>query len=416
MKLRLNNTVVDQLAATDKPIDVWDTERPGLYVRVHPTGRKSLRYRYRFSGKQRHKTLGRFGDLTVAQARELAKDVAIQSWRGEDPVRDLADPMINLRKFIDEKYKEWAMANQRTAHVSIEKVEHSFAHLLHLPLCEINSWQIESWRVEAVRNGKKKSTVNRTVNALKGILRRAVDWGFLQENPLKAVKNLKEDDNQRVRFLSEKEEGRLMAALKARSLELWRARNSANEWRAARNYQLLPQLRPEYPDFLEPMVLLAMFTGLRRGELFSLQWGDVDFEERVITVRGENAKNFRSRRVNLSDQAINVLMSWKLSSSSERLVFTNGRGNKLTTVKKSFSSILKAAGIENFRFHDLRHHFASRCAMQGVKIETIQAWLGHRHLDTTMKYAHLSEAHKSAEIEKLSSYYSSQVSFLIANS
>src|SRR5207249_4344634 len=98
-------------------------------------------------------------------------------------------------------------------------------------------------------------------------------------------------------------------------------------------------------------------TGLRRGELFSLQWENVSFDRAVITIEGAYAKSGKTRHVPLNSDAIDILKSWRQQTKSIDLVFPNKNGEKFDTLKKGWAGIMTAAKIKNFRWHDLRHHF-----------------------------------------------------------
>jgi integrase len=138
---------------------------------------------------------------------------------------------------------------------------------------------------------------------------------------------------------------------------------------------------------LRPMVICAMNTGMRLGEILNLKWRDVDFENAIITV--EHSKSGLSRRIPVNQQLWNTLRNLEKFSGCP-YVF-NHDGKRYTYVRKAFGNAVKKAGIETFRFHDLRHHFASNLAMAGVNLKAIQVLLGHKSFDMTLRYAHLSE-------------------------
>lgn len=184
--------------------------------------------------------------------------------------------------------------------------------------------------------------------------------------------------------------------LTARDLEHAAARRSANEWRAARNRPLFPDV-PEgaFADHLTPVVLLAMNTGLRRGELLALDWSDINLQARMLTVRRENAKSGKQRHVPLNAEAMAVLRQWASQDSGSGSVFG------ISGIKSSWDTLLTTAQIEGFRFHDLRHHFASRLVMAGVDLNTVRELLGHADLTMTLRYAYLAPEHLAAAVEKL---------------
>jgi len=129
--------------------------------------------------------------------------------------------------------------------------------------------------------------------------------------------------------------------------------------------------------------------------LFNLQWPNVDLERRQITISASSAKSRKSRSIPLNQTALGVLQDWNSQSHcSHSYVFSNRNGDKFRDIKTAWRKLLINANIENFRWHDLRHHFASKLAMAGVDLNTIRELLGHSSYEMTMRYAHLSDLHK----------------------
>jgi integrase len=116
-----------------------------------------------------------------------------------------------------------------------------------------------------------------------------------------------------------------------------------------------------------------MNTGLRRSELFHLRWEDIDFEGKWLTVRGLSAKNGQTRRIPLNAEAFSTLESWrKLANDGELRVFPGVGGGRLKRVDRAWRRLKKGAELQNFRFHDLRHHFASRLVQSGIPLNTVR--------------------------------------------
>ena len=151
---------------------------------------------------------------------------------------------------------------------------------------------------------------DRDLAALRGLLSRAVDWGHLPVPPLTRVKALAEDKTGRLRFLAADEEGRLVAALEARDATRRAQRERANTWRQERGYPRWPSLGA-FTDHMTPIVLLALQTGLRFGELTGLRWQDVDLARRIVRVVAAHAKSGKARHVPLNDEACRVLQIWR---------------------------------------------------------------------------------------------------------
>ncbi len=280
-----------------------------------------------------------------------------------------------------------------------------FSHLMKLPLEGISILLIEKWRIEQLQRGKAAATVNRNVTAIRAVLSKAVAWDWLEISPLIKLKPLKTDDKTIVRYLSENEEKRLLLALAERDKNSILIQTS-NHWRTIRSH-LSPTLKDGFFDYLTPMVLLAIHTGLRQGELFSLRWNYVDLDKSIITVAGDKAKSGKTRHIPLNKNALYALHTWHKQCSNHDLVFPNKEGKQMDNVRKSWCSILKKSNITNFRWHDLRHHFASRLVMAGVDLNTVRELLGHSNLAITLRYAHLAPAHKAEAVARLDNYISS---------
>ena len=173
------------------------------------------------------------------------------------------------------------------------------------------------------------------------------------------------------------------------------ARESANRWRRQRKQEPLPKL-PHFGDHLTPAVLVSMNTGLRRGELLALKWNDIDFRGKQLTVGGDIAKTGDTRHIPLNSEALETLDHWKAQRPDPERVFPIG-----SSFKSAWGALLERAGITSFRWHDLRHHFASRLVQASVPLNTVRELLGHGSLKMTLRYAHLAPDQKRDAVAKL---------------
>lgn len=399
-------TLTKRLVATAQPKDrayeLRDTQVRGLLLRVQPSGHKAWVVTWKH-GKRR--TLGSAGHLTLDEAREIARKIISEYIQtGLPSIAKPATPKMTLKTFLHDHYRSWARSELKGSDKYISRLERVFPCALDMPMSDINSAWVERWWLERLQTKARpdaealitKATAWRDLASFRAVIAKAVKWGMLDHNPIQQLRMKAAKPRSVVRFLSPAEEQRLRATLTARDRDHVAARKSANEWRAARNRPLFPDV-PEgaYANHLTPVVLLAMNTGLRKGELLALNWSDINLQARMLTVRPENAKSGKQRHVPLNIEAMTVLRQWASQVGDSGNVFG------IASVKSSWDTLLTTAKVENFRFHDLRHHFASRLVMAGVDLNTVRELLGHADLAMTLRYAHLAPEHLAAAVEKL---------------
>lgn len=401
MQAAIGNRLLSALKPADKPFEVRDTKLKGFLLRVQPSGVMTYVCEY---ARGRRLVIGRVGVLTPAQARDRAVEILADATKGIDPVAaKKAAQVQDFAAYLAHEYGPWVQAHRKDGAATLARLKACFPELSRKPLAEINPWLVEKWRAARLKDGIQPATVNRDLVALKACLSKAVEWGLLEAHPLTHVKPSLVDHAPKVRFLDGDEEARLRAALDAREERLRAERDSANAWRRARGYERLPDLRARpFVDYLKPLVLVAINTGLRRGELFSLAWDHVDLARALLTVGGATAKSGRTRHVPLNAEALNTLEGWRAQAfESAGLVFPGKDGRRLTSLKSAWRGLMTAAGIPAFRFHDTRHHFASRLVMAGVDLNTVRELLGHSDIQMTLRYAHLAPEHKALAVSRL---------------
>ena len=165
--------------------------------------------------------------------------------------------------------------------------------------------------------------------------------------------------------------------------------------------KLLPACDRVRAKHLRPLVALALNTGMRRGELLSLEWARVDLNQR--TIRVINAKSDAGDRIIPMNEMVHALLSELAQRATSPLIFPSNRklGGKFLDLKKGFHKAVELAGIPHIRFHDLRHTFATRLVRAGVDIVTVQHLLGHSKITMTARYAHALADVKIAAVSKL---------------
>ena len=409
MKAKLSNSLIKTLKPEDKQYEVWDSEIKGFYLLVTPKGAMTYYLFYRHEGTKRKFKLGKGISATVARDRakaktgELAHDIDIQAEKVNTRKKNLSNKHKTLEGFIKHKYKDWVLNNRKSGNQTLATLETHFSQFNKRALDDINTWIIDKWRTDRLKTGIAKSTINRNVAALKSMLAKAVEWGDIEVHPLSKLKPLKTDNSVKVRYLSDSEDENLRAALLARDTRMINERESANQWRKQRDYIPHKSLtNSTYADHLTPMTLLSINTGLRRGEVFNMNWEDINFNTNSLVIHGTTAKSGSTRHIPLNPEALNVLGQWKKIEHRKGLVFPNKEGKPFHTIKKSWGNILKAAKITSFRWHDLRHDFASKLVMAGVPLNTVRELLGHSDISTTLRYAHLAPDHKAEAVERIS--------------
>jgi integrase len=215
------------------------------------------------------------------------------------------------------------------------------------------------------------ATVNRMLAALSVAFTAAwKEWQWTDTNPVLQVKKRKEPRG-RDRYLSDDERERLLAACKASPCEL-----------------------------LYPVVVFALSTGARKGEILNLTWADIDWEHGLAVFR--DTKNDEVRSVPIEGHLLAELQKLsKVRRIDTNLVFPRKDGRAHIELRKPWVKAVKNAKIENFRFHDLRHTAASYMLGEGVSLGQLAEILGHKTLAMVKRYAHLAVAHKKAAIVKL---------------
>ncbi len=280
---------------------------------------------------------------------------------GYCPTQERNKPRPILFQDFEEEYLGWSRVNKRSHKTDEQWFKRLREAFKGKTLDEITTREIEGFKSQLAAE-LAPATVNRHLALLKHMYTLALRWGKAKTNPVKTVRLFKEN-NARVRYLTENEEARLFLAC---------------------------------PERYRPIVTIALHTGLRQGELLRMRWRDVDFGPGILTV--ERSKHGEALRVPMNSLVKETL--YRLPRNGHQ-VFAWHNGRTPSDVSHAFAEITKRAGISDFRFHDLRHTFASRLVMAGVDIRTVQELLGHKTIQMTLRYTHLSPDHKQAAVERL---------------
>ena len=237
-----------------------------------------------------------------------------------------------------------------------------------LPLDGITPFLIEQFRSKKLKEGLSAPSTNRLLALLKSMYSKAQIWNhFTGENPVKAVTLFSERDNLKQRILSPAEE---------------------------------EKIKEESADHLRPIIITALNTGMRKNEILSLESKRVDLERRIIEV--VKTKSGMNRSIPINDVLYAVLKEQKRISKSKYVFPHPETGEKLKTIRRSFTRAYQRANIPPLRFHDLRHTFAVRCIRAGVDIHTLKELLGNHSVTVTERYLFSGEEQKRDAVNMLS--------------
>ncbi len=267
------------------------------------------------------------------------------------------------------EYLKWA-ERQRSYRSKAGFVRQLRDHFGNLPLRRFNTLLVEQFQTERLNNGNKPATVNRLTATLKHMIRKAVDWNMVEEETLKRVRRVKQipENNRRLRYLSKEECEALINAC---------------------------------DSHLKPIVITALNTGMRKGEILNLKWDQVDLKHGFILL--DITKNGERREIPINETMRATLKGLTRRLDVSHVFYDSKTGKPYQDVKRSFQSALRRAKIKDFRFHDLRHTFASHLVMAGVDLTTVKELLGHKTLTMTLRYAHLAPSHKVKAVDILDS-------------
>ena len=251
------------------------------------------------------------------------------------------------------------------------------------PISQINTRSVDKWfsKLKGVNNKPLSGkTRNNIINFLAEIMSKAVAWEYCRENPVKHISRSKLKE-QEMLFWSKEERDRFLSTASRHS-----------------------------PTFF-PLFATFLFTGMRIGEIIALKWEHIDFEHSTIHVQENYVENEltipksgKSRLIQICPFLCELLQKYQQKSNRIKgLVFPTTQGDYSTNdrIRRPFERLVKKANVTKIRIHDMRHTFASLALMDGVDVPTVQKWLGHKDIQTTMRYIKLLPEHMQAQAQKL---------------
>ncbi len=388
--VRLTKRIADQAVASSKPSFVWDSELRGFGLRVEPTGTKSfvLRYRLRHlgpSGPKRFFTIGRYGPVTVDQARDKAKELLGAVSLGHDPAAKLAADKVELTfakavdLFMSEHVRKKRKASTSADYESLLRT-YAVPALGDRKLTAIGRGDISRLHGNL---SDKPYQANRLIAVIGSLYSFAEKRELVPEhcNPARRIEKFKED--RRERFLSTIELERLGATLEeAETLGIpW----VSDDTKPASKH--LPKVENRVTVLTHETtaaIRLLIFTGARLREILHLRWEYVDVQRGLLLL--PDSKTGRKTIV-LNAAAQAVLAT--LSQSGHLLIPGKSPDKPRADLKKPWDLVCARAGLKGVRLHDLRHTFASVGAGSSLGLPIVGKLLGHSQPQTTARYAHL---------------------------
>jgi integrase len=378
----MRETLTDRFAATVAPTPGriarhfdQDKRAPrGFLLRVTPAGARvwAVRYRVRDTGREREITIGDVKSWPIGEARKRGHELRREIDAGGDPLgereeRRSAPTVAELvDRFIAEALPSRAPRTQAEYRAMLE--QWILPALANKKVAAVDREDVAKLH-RKITDAHKPRRANSVKSLCSTLFNQAIVWKMREDNPVNHIKG--NPEHGRERYLAPEEIERLVVVL-----ERWREK------------------RPDSVD----AITLAMLTGARRGEILGMQWAEVDLAAGIWSKPYGATKQRKPHRVPISEAAVEVLQRRKAECEGKvvRLrddyVFRGG-GSKThaNTLEKDWYIIRAAAGLEDVRFHDLRHSFASVLVGEGLSFEIIGRMLGHTKPGTTKRYAHLAD-------------------------
>jgi integrase len=265
----------------------------------------------------------------------------------------------NAKKAYLENFKEYFGKDTLLANIRYVDLETYRNHLRQKPIT------IKKGDKVIIKGLRTDAAANREMSCLHHIFTKAVEWELMEQSPFDKGRSLMlKENNKRLRFLNEDEIKSLLDAC---------------------------------PTYLRSIAECAIMTGMRRGEILSLKWDQV----RNGFIYLEKTKTNEARQIPISDDLDRIFKGIRKDQHLTSMHVFTYMGERAQEIKRSFKSALKRAGIQDFRFHDLRHTFASQVLLKGGSLKDIQELLGHKTMTMTLRYSHLTQEHKRKAVNLL---------------
>jgi integrase len=308
-----------------------------------------------------------------AEAILIQKKNAVRE--GKNPATKRIDTKTTFTQ-LAERYSDWMKNRHRSAESKQYRINQLVTHFGNLRINRFTTLLVEQHQTDLINSKLAPASVNKNISILKAMFAKAVEWKLVDKSILNDILTVKQltENNQRLRFL---------------------------------NLEEIPVLIDSCEKHLKPIVVTALNTGMRRGEILSLEW-DKHINLRQGFIELDKTKNDEPRNIPINTTLKNLLQSISKRKDVPYVFFAPFSGQRYKGIKHSFKTALKTAKIKDFRFHDLRHTFASHLVMSGVDLATVAKLLGHKSIKMTLRYAHLAPQHLAKAVDILDKAYNSK--------
>jgi len=376
MAMKLTKTVCDKAVYKGKGkkgfYALWDGQLRGFGLRITPNGTKTFIVFYRIGGKQKILALGKYGILTVDQARKMAREILVEVTKGNDPVAE------------------------RKAH------ESTFAELAARYMTDYSKVHKKSWREDQRRLdtrilpafGKKAVISITRAEIIKFHQRMGEERGPYEANRLLALLSTMFEYARRIELIpfDHANPARMVEKFREQSREVFVDRKTELP-------RLLDALELEPNPYVKSAILLFLLTGMRKSELLTACWEWIDWDRREL--RLPDTKGGRPHVVPLVDEAIDILNTLpRIVGNPYIFPSLDEPGKRLWNIDKPWRRIRAAAGLDHVHIHDLRRSVGSWMAEDGVSLQIIGKVLGHADINTTRIYSRLTEDPARAALDQ----------------
>ena len=350
--MKLNNQNI--FSKTTQQI-IWDDQIKGFGVRIYSSGKRVFIIQIRDKGKQQHKkTIGDINILTLKQARDEAKRILSLIHLGHDPFAKEKD--IYFKNFINEYIEK---VSSRTKSIKSQLNEKSLYKVYLIPyfgnlrLSQINKNKLRKLMFDMEC---KPVMANKAHNLLSHMFNIAIEWGLLNENPIKGIKKYPEE--RRNVFLNFEQIEELINVLNKDG------------------------------SISAKAIKMMILTGARKSEVLNATFDQFDLINHYWNKPYHSTKQRKTHTVPMSDKVIEIVTSLRKQQNGQYL-FANFKGQPMQDIKKKWQKIRLEINMPHLRLHDLRHSFASFMANKGIPVRLISELLGHSNIQTTLRYAHV---------------------------